>query len=171
MNRSYLTLQFAEVGDVLRISPNNYILVIGKKSRESKNSNDFYYTPCNFDGSLTEKKYIQSAANYIHNSIMLAISPDKFPNIELINRVELKKYTVFHNCKKYVWHLTDDSEINDHMSHLDDRYTLFSDAASSEFQREYDRNEDRNFHSENGSMVAAFCGKLLVSKILKAKGL
>jgi len=167
MNKSYFTIQFAQVGDVLRLCAGSYVLVIGKKTMDQRRSNDFYYTPCNFDGSLTTKKYIMSAANYIHNSIML---DSKFENIEAVNHIELRTYTVFHNCKKYVWRLTSDSEINDHMAHLDDRYALFADTASSEFQKEYGRNEDRNYHTENGNSVAAYCGKFLVSKIMKAKG-
>ena len=164
MNQSQIMLSFAQPGDVIRIHPRNYVLVV---SRDRHSGDHFYFTPCNYDGSLTEKKYEQSAANYISSSVMLSIKDGM--NIEIVNQIELRKYTVFHNCAKYEWHLTGDYAIDCYMSHLDERYSLFQAVSSHEERRQYLRDEDRNYHEENATFVAKLASKILVSKLLKLK--
>lgn len=142
-------------GDIVQLDTDDFILVINK-CRHTGSS--FNYTPCNFDGSITDKEYDMSAANYTHNSIMLS----KWAlNSEIVNCVELESKTVFHNGVEYTWYLTGDTAIDSYMSHLDARYSLFSDASSDEDRKEYAKKEDRNFHSENGAAVAAFCNQLV----------
>jgi hypothetical protein len=160
-----LILASVQVGDVLRVSAGNYVLAI---SRDRHAGGMFYYTPCNFDVSLTFKKYEQSAANYINSSIMLSMNSER-SNYEIVNSIELKKYAIFHNCAKYEWHLTGDYAIDCYMSHLDQRYSLFTSVGSEIERRQYSRDEDRNYHAENATMVAKFAAKILVFKILKAK--
>jgi hypothetical protein len=142
-------------GDIIQVDSKNFILVISK-CRFDESS--FYYTPCNFDGSITQKEYEQSAANYINNSVMLS----KWAlNTQIVNCTELKKQTAVHNSQDYTWYLTGDNKIDSYMSQLDARYSLFCDAAKSEDKKQFNKNEDRNFHSENGNFIDLFCNGLV----------
>jgi hypothetical protein len=151
----------AQPGSIIRVAPRVFVLVVSKCrfGRES-----FYYVPCRKDGTIF-KQYGDtiSAANYINNSVMLSLG-NRNQGAKIVGHVELKKRVVFNNCRKYEWHETGDVAIDNYMSHLDQRWTLFSDTATDLEMRRHARDEDRNFHSENADMISDFAQLLWMRK-------
>lgn len=155
-------ISVVQPGDVLEVSPNHFVLVI---TRDRHGDHSFYYTPCNFDGTLTTKKYKCSAANYINNSIMLTIGNKS--ELQLVNSVELESHTIFNNCKRYTWFLTGDREIDAYMSNLDARWSLFVDTCNEAQRQKYAEQEDINYHQENGYFVGLHAKLFLADKLIK----
>lgn len=155
----------AQPGEIIRIAPRIFILVVSKKHLSNS---DFYYVRCNSKGEVFKESWDSpesdySAANYIRHSNMLGVHRTDLM-FEKVGLVPLKTCVVFNNCKRYQWFLTGDKKIDSYLSNLDARWTLFSDAATDEELRAYAKDEDRNYHSENGSKVEAFSFFMLLRK-------
>jgi len=158
----------AEAGMIIRLSAGNFILVI---TTDRHSGNSFYYVPCYRDGRIKRYKWQQncSAANLINNSVMLCLG-DRALQAEIIDQIQLQKFVVFHNCRRYEWHLTGDAAVDSYMSNLDERYSLFVDTCSDLQRRIYSQQEDRNHHSENGSFVEMHANYFRATKLAKLKG-
>lgn len=151
----------AKAGDILRIAPRYFILVVSEDRHNNKTRHDFYYVRCNSKGVIEQRKWDlnfenddYSAANYINHSNMIGVSD--CTKIERVGHIKLKQWTVFHNCQKYQWWTTGIKKIDAYLSNVDARWGLFYDASTDVEMRDYRRDEDRNYHSENGSKVEQF---------------
>jgi len=60
--------------------------------------------------------------------------------------------------KKYTWTHTGIPSVDSQMANLDGRYTLFQDQAPALAKNLYDKQEDKNYHAENGKLVDDFAG-------------
>lgn len=145
----------AKAGDILRIAPRQFILVI----TPDRIGKGFYYVRCSSMGGIKKYSWDRndnvSAANYINHSNMLGVSRELL-KLEITRNIELQTKTVVKGSESYQWWLTGDRAIDAYMANLDARYALFSNHATDADLNEYARNEDRNCHSVNGNAVARF---------------
>lgn len=134
-------------GNILKFEEdyvNEFLLVLSSKA----NIKGFYYIQCDINGNLKINKSF-SAANYIHYST--------FDNLSIVNTIKLSEKIYTKNDKTYTWYLTGNSHIDSYLSHSDDRWLMFKDLAGDKLMLQYRKNEDMNYHAENGKLVNNFC--------------
>jgi hypothetical protein len=120
----------------------SFALIVGTSTHGS----GFYYVPCDESGN------IDSDADTWSSNMLLG------DEIEKAGTKKLEKKT----SHGLTWYLTGNENIdNRKLPNLDNRYQLFLDLAPEKLQKKYDRQEDRNYHSENAEMVAAFAEHVL----------
>lgn len=133
-----------EIGQVIRFNAKNskkygYGLIVHTKEK----SDGFYYIKCSKFGAI--EFYLGneaiSAANYINHSNMLVGEV-----IKVIKGIDL---TIVDGIAS-----TGITRIDNYMMQLNGVYNLFIDNATPELVSRFYFNEDRNYHEDNGVLLA-----------------
>jgi hypothetical protein len=146
-----------KVGDILRLAPRRFVLVVFSECNPENGPSGFYYVPCRKSGEIV-KRYGDriSAANYVNHSNMILVSAAGLEGLQLVGHIELEDRGREIDGRRYASWRTGDTAIDQYMGNLDDRWRAFLAHAPEEFRQAYAANEDRNYHSENGQLVTAW---------------
>ena len=134
------------------------VIRLEREQHGKVNFNGFYYVRCDKYGCVNY--WVDpsvSAANYVNHSNMLLGD-----EVSVVRHIELSN--------SYGMPSTGITAIDNYLALLDGRYNTFRDQAPQEMLDLFDRNQDRNYHSENALMVACWYQQWLLKNVAKLSG-
>lgn len=115
-------------------------------------NSDFYYHKSDAQGNLKNEYKGESAANHIRHSNMLTPSQ----KYEVVGHKPVDSTSATVEGKHYRFNRAGHEGVDNYMAQLDDRHKMFADHAPEHSKKKFDKQEDKNYHTENSKMVNDF---------------